>query len=42
MDNVKISKIGILAAALLLGSCGNWLEVTSKSEVSIDDMYSTA
>ena len=42
MDNVKISKIGILAAALLLGSCGNWLDVTSKSEVSIDDMYSTA
>jgi len=27
---------------LLLASCGKWLDVTSKSEVDIDDMYDAA
>lgn len=37
-----IKIIPLVAVVLSLASCGNWLDVTSKSEVSIDDMYSTA
>lgn len=42
MNHMKSMKFGILAAVLAFGSCGNWLDVTSRSEVSVDDMYSTA
>lgn len=32
----------LLAVVLTFGACGNWLDVISKSDVSIDDMYSNA
>lgn len=41
MKRKNLAKISVMFA-LLLGSCGEWLDVNSKSEVDIDDMFSTA
>lgn len=42
MKTMNLAKIMLPCLALLLCSCGNWLDVTSKSEVDIDDMFSRA
>ncbi len=39
---MNLAKIILPCAALLLCACGKWLDVTSKSEVDIDDMFSSA
>lgn len=38
MKRKNLAKISVMFV-LLLASCGKWLDVTSKSEVDIDDMY---
>lgn len=41
MKRKNLAKISAMFV-LLLASCGKWLDVTSKSEVDIDDMFDAA